>query len=53
MKRKDEPNKVKEMPTAPLVLIMVTGLVAKLAELVAGKKKSLVNNNSTYNSDSV
>ena len=35
MKRKEEPNKVKERPTAPFVLMMVTGLVAKLAEEVA------------------
>ena len=31
MKRKDEPNRVKERPTAPLVLMRVPGLVAKLA----------------------
>ena len=31
MKRKDEPKRVKERPTAPLVLIRVPGLVAKLA----------------------
>lgn len=35
MKRKDEPKRVKEMPTAPLVLMMVTGLVANVAEVVA------------------
>ena len=31
MKRNEEPNKVKERPTAPFVLISVPGLVAKLA----------------------
>lgn len=35
MKRKEEPNSVKEIPTAPLVFMMFTGLVAKLAEVVA------------------
>ncbi len=35
MKRKDEPKRVKEMPTAPFVLMMVTGLVANVAEVVA------------------
>ena len=30
MKRKDEPKRVKERPTAPLVLMRVPGLVAKL-----------------------
>ena len=31
IKRKEEPNRVKERPTAPLVLIRVPGRVAKLA----------------------
>ena len=39
MKRKDEPKRVKEMPTAPLVLMMVTGRVAKVAEVVAAIRK--------------
>lgn len=38
-KRKEEPNKVKARPTAPLVLISVPGLVAKLAVLTAMAKK--------------
>jgi hypothetical protein len=39
MKRKEEPNRVKERPTAPLVLMIVTGLVAKLAEVVAREER--------------
>ena len=31
IKRKEEPKRVKERPTAPLVLMRVPGLVAKLA----------------------
>ena len=31
MNRKDEPKRVKERPTPPLVLMRVPGLVAKLA----------------------
>ena len=37
-KRKDEPNRVKERPTAPLVLMRVPGLVAKLAVHTAVNK---------------
>ena len=36
IKRKDDPNRVNETPTAPLVLIRVPGLVAKLAVQIAG-----------------
>ena len=36
IKRNDDPNRVKETPTAPLVLIIVPGLVAKLAVQIAG-----------------
>ena len=37
MKRKEEPNSVNERPTAPLVLIRVPGLVAKLAVHTPGE----------------
>lgn len=40
MKRKDDPNRVKERPTAPLVLMRVPGLVAKLAVHTAVKKET-------------
>lgn len=39
MKRKEEPKRVKESPTPPLVLMMVTGRVAKLAVQVAKQTK--------------
>ena len=47
-KRKEEPNKVKERPTAPLVLISVPGLVAKLAVLMAMAKKNNIHTSINY-----
>ena len=35
MKRKEEPNREKDKPTAPFVLIAVTGLVANVAIFTA------------------
>ena len=42
--KKDEPKRLKERPTAPLVLMIVTGLVAKLAVEVPTNLLLKINN---------